>query len=253
MSRTEEKRAAFSLAPWKRLWRCVCQHRLRLALAIGSNLLLAVADFYIPLLQSRVVDQFILTGTTAGFGGYAVQYIGVCLFEIVMLLVYFKACMGLEMLSGRDMKEACFVNLQKLSLDYYNVTSAGHTLSRVMSDTDRIATCIAWVFPDILWGFAYILGVLVVMLSLSPGLAMTIIVIAPIVTALTVYFQKKLIVLNRDVRAQHSKITSSYNEGIMGAKTSKTLALEERLTDEFEQTTAQAAKAGILHGRMRAI
>ena len=170
-----------------------------------------------------------------------------------MLLVYFKACMGLEMLSGRDMKEACFVNLQKLSLDYYNVTSAGHTLSRVMSDTDRIATCIAWVFPDILWGFAYILGVLGVMLSLSPGLAMTIIVIAPIVTALTVYFQKKLIVLNRDVRAQHSKITSSYNEGIMGAKTSKTLALEGRLTDEFEQTTAQAAKAGILHGRMRAI
>ena len=82
---------------------------------------------------------------------------------------------------------------------------------------------------------------------------MTIIVIAPIVTALTVYFQKKLIVLNRDVRAQHSKITSSYNEGIMGAKTSKTLALEGRLTDEFEQTTAQAAKAGILHGRMRAI
>ena len=253
MSRTEEKRAAFSLAPWKRLWRCVCQHRLRLALAIGSNLLLAVADFYIPLLQSRVVDQFILTGTTAGFGGYAVQYIGVCLFEIAMLLVYFKACMGLEMLSGRDMKEACFVNLQKLSLDYYNVTSAGHTLSRVMSDTDRIATCIAWVFPDILWGFAYILGVLGVMLSLSPGLAMTIIVIAPIVTALTVYFQKKLIALNRDVRAQHSKITSSYNEGIMGAKTSKTLALEGRLTDEFEQTTAQAAKAGILHGRMRAI
>ena len=90
MSRTEEKRAAFSLAPWKRLWRCVCQHRLRLALAIGSNLLLAVADFYIPLLQSRVVDQFILTGTTAGFGGYAVKYIGVCLFEIAMLLVYFN-------------------------------------------------------------------------------------------------------------------------------------------------------------------
>ena len=71
--------------------------------------------------------------------------------------------------------------------------------------------------------------------------------------ALTVYFQKKLIVLNREVRAQHSKITSSYNEGIMGAKTSKTLALESRLTDEFEQTTANAARAGILHGRMRAI
>ena len=87
----------------------------------------------------------------------------------------------------------------------------------------------------------------------SAPLAMTIIIVAPIVVALTVYFQRRLIVLNRDVRAQHSKITSSYNEGIMGAKTSKTLALEGRLTDEFEQTTARAAKAGILHGRMRAI
>lgn len=249
----EEKRAAFSLAPWKRLWQSIRQHRVRLTVAIVSNLLLAVADFYIPLLQSKVVDQFILAGTTAGFSGYAAKYISVCAFEIIMLFIYFKACMGLEMLSGRDMKEACFVNLQRLSLDYYNVTSAGHMLSRVMSDTDRIASCLAWVFPDILWGFAYIFGVLCVMLSLSPSLAMTIIVIAPIVTALTVYFQKKLIVLNREVRAQHSKITSSYNEGIMGAKTSKTLALESRLTDEFEQTTANAARAGILHGRMRAI
>ena len=249
----EEKRAAFSLAPWKRLWQSIRQHRVRLTVAIVSNLLLAVADFYIPLLQSKVVDQFILAGATAGFSGYAAKYIGVRAFEIIMLFIYFKACMGLEMLSGRDMKEACFVNLQRLSLDYYNVTSAGHMLSRVMSDTDRIASCLAWVFPDILWGFAYIFGVLGVMLSLSPSLAMTIIVIAPIVTALTVYFQKKLIVLNREVRAQHSKITSSYNEGIMGAKTSKTLALESRLTDEFEQTTANAARAGILHGRMRAI
>ena len=87
MSRTEEKRAAFSLAPWKRLWQSIRQHRLRLTVAIGSNLLLAVADFYIPLLQSKVVDQFILAGTTAGFSGYAAKYIGVCAFEIIMLFI----------------------------------------------------------------------------------------------------------------------------------------------------------------------
>ena len=218
-----------------------------------ENLLMAATDFYIPLLQSEVVDAFITKGTTAGFGGYALRYGTVMALEIMALFIYFKACMGMEMYSGRDMKDACFVNLQRLSLDYYNVTSAGHTLSRVMTDTDRIASCIAWIFPDILWGFAYILGVFGVMLRLSAPLAMTIIIVAPIVVALTVYFQRRLIVLNRDVRAQHSKITSSYNEGIMGAKTSKTLALEGRLTGEFEQTTARAAKAGILHGRMRAI
>ena len=250
----EEKRAAFSLAPWKRLWQSIRQHRVRLTRGHRQQPSARRGGFLHPAAakQSR---RSIHSGRHDGGLRRHTQrkYIGVCAFEIIMLFIYFKACMGLEMLSGRDMKEACFVNLQRLSLDYYNVTSAGHMLSRVMSDTDRIASCLAWVFPDILWGFAYIFGVLGVMLSLSPSLAMTIIVIAPIVTALTVYFQKKLIVLNREVRAQHSKITSSYNEGIMGAKTSKTLALESRLTDEFEQTTANAARAGILHGRMRAI
>ena len=113
MSRTEEKRAAFSLAPWKRLWRCVCQHRLRLALAIGSNLLLAVADFYIPLLQSRVVDQFILTGTTAGFGGCRQVHRRMPVLKSRCCWCISKACMGFEMLSGRDMKEARLPGLQK--------------------------------------------------------------------------------------------------------------------------------------------
>ena len=34
----EEKRAAFSLAPWKRLWQSIRQHRVRLTVSIGSNL-----------------------------------------------------------------------------------------------------------------------------------------------------------------------------------------------------------------------
>ncbi|HIU16108.1 MAG TPA: ABC transporter ATP-binding protein [Candidatus Ventricola intestinavium] len=253
MNGREEKKTAFSLTPWKRLWPFILRQKHLAIAAVGSNLVLALADFYFPLLQSRVVDRFIETGTLAGFGSYAAWYLAVVAVELIGLLIYFISCIRLEMLLSRDLKEACFVNLQRLSLDYYNVTSAGHTLSRVMTDTDRIANQVGWLFPDILWGFAYILGVFGVMLSLSPGLAMTLIAVAPLVTVLTVYFQKKLIALNRDVRAQHSKITSSYNEGIMGAKTSKTLALEEKLSAEFEQTTERAARAGILHGRMRAI
>ncbi|MBQ7824807.1 MAG: ABC transporter ATP-binding protein, partial [Clostridia bacterium] len=185
--------------------------------------------------------------------GFLAQYFVLLILELVLLVAYFKGCMSAEMFTGRDLKEACFVNLQKLSLDYYNVTSAGHSLSRVMSDTDRIASAVAWTFPNILWAMAYIPGVYVVLLMLDVKLALTLIVLAPIVAGFTVYFQKKLIELNREVRAQHSRITSGYNEGIMGAKTSKTLALEDKLCREFEEITTMSARAGIAHGRMRAI
>ncbi len=248
-----DKQAAFSLKPWKKLWPVLKQHKWLFFGAVATDIIMAGIDAYIPLMQSEVVDSFLTPGTTAGFGAYVLKYLLVIAFEMVLLRIYFACCMHLEIKGGRDLKEACFVNLQRLSIDYHNTTSAGHSLSRTMSDTDRIAAMVAWFVPDILWGFGYILSAFFQMARLSLKLAVTMIVLAPIVTALTVYFQKKLIELNRAVRAEHSKITASYNEGIMGAKTSKTMALEEQLSGEFAQTTARAAQAGIRHAHMRAL
>ena len=250
---SEQKKASFSLVPWKQLLPIVLRYRRPLVVIIVTNMLLAIIDLLYPLLQSRAVDRFIVAGTLQGFGGYLGQYVALMTVEIVLLVAYFRSCMKVEMCAGRDLKEACFVNLQKLSLDYYNVTSAGHSLSRVMSDTAKIAEATAWTFPNILWALAYIPGVYTVLLMLDARLALTMIVLAPLVAGFTVYFQRRLIALNREVRAQHSRITSGYNEGIMGAKTSKTLALEDRLCREFEEVTAKSARAGIAHGRMRAI
>ena len=249
----EKRQTAFSLKPFLRLLPIVRRHGAALALAIVTNVLLALVDLCIPLLQSRAVDDFIVQGTLEGLGGFVGQYVLLLAVELILLIAYFKSCMTVEIRVGQELKEACFTNLQRLSLDYYNVTSAGHSLSRVMSDTDHIATCVAWEFPNILWALAYIPGVLGVLLMLNARLALILLVLAPVVAVLTVYFQKRLIALHREVRAQHSRITAGYNEGIMGAKTSKTLALEDRLCGEFEQTTARSAQAGILHGRMRAI
>ena len=248
-----EKKASFSLTPWKQLLPVVMRYKWQLLTVILSNMLLAGIDVLFPLLQSRAVDDFIMTGTLEGFGGFLTQYGVLLVLELMLLVAYFKNCMKVEMYVGRDLKEACFVNLQRLSLDYYNVTSAGHSLSRVMSDTDRIAATAAWTFPNILWALSYIPGVYIVLLMLDWKLALTMIALAPVVALFTAYFQKKLIERNREVRAQHSRITSGYNEGIMGAKTSKTLALEDKLCAEFEAITDKASMAGIAHGRMRAV
>ena len=244
---------AFSLRPWKKLIPVTKRAWPALALSIVSNVLLAGIDFYLPLLQSRVVDDYITAGSLEGFGGYIAWYALIGVLQLALIILYFRGCMHCEAYACGDLRDACFVNLQKLSLDYHNVTSAGHNLSHVMSDTSRISEMMAWNLSDTIWGFVYIIGVFCVMASLSLKLAIALLVIAPVVVLLTFYFQKKLIVLNREVRAQHSKITGGYNEGIMGAKTSKTMALEDKLCAEFEEITGRASRAGILHARMRAI
>ena len=108
---------------------------------------------------------------------------------------------------------------------YYNVTPVGYLLARVMSDTNRIAALVAWNFFDILWAVTYVIGVFVAMLLLNVQLALVVMLVVPAIAFLTIYFQNRILHWNRRVRKINSKITSAYNEGIMGAKTSKTLVI----------------------------
>ena len=154
---------------------------------------------------------------------------------------------------GKTMKRACFVHLQELSFSYYNVTPVGYILSRVMSDTDRIAGMVAWNVSDMLWAFVYVLGVFVAMLLLNWKLALIIMLIVPALAILTWYFQNKILRWNRHVRKINSRITSGYNEGIMGAQTSKTLVIEEKNLREFQDITTEMRTAAVKAARLSAV
>ena len=87
----QENPASFSLKPWKTLWPVLRRRRMMLFGAIASNLVLAVTDFYLPLLQAEVVDAFILAGSLAGLGGYVLRYLLVIATELIALRLYFAS------------------------------------------------------------------------------------------------------------------------------------------------------------------
>jgi hypothetical protein len=47
------------------------------------------------------------------------------------------------------------------------------------------------------------------------------------------YFQRRILAVNRDIRAANSRITGAFNEGIGGARTSKVLVIERENEKEF--------------------
>ena len=170
-----------------------------------------------PLFQQFAINNFIKMDTTEEFGFLAWSM--VCHhFADDFVVLFTRRSMKVEMRLGRDMKRACFVHLQQLSLSYYNVTPVGYILARVMSDTNRIAGLVAWGLVDMLWSFTYVVGVFIAMFLINPGLALLVILIVPAIALLTAYFQKRILHWNRKVRRINSQITGLYNEGIMGAK-----------------------------------
>lgn len=249
----QEYTKSFDIKIWKKVLPFLKPFRKVVWMVILLNLFCSAVDIALPLFQRYAIDNFIETGSIQGLPIFAVVYLVVIALQTASVIAFTRGNIRIEMQMGRDMKRACFVHLQTLSFSYYNVTPVGYILARVMNDTNRIAGLVAWNLVDMLWAFTYVAGVFVAMAVLNWKLALIVMLIVPVIAILTVYFQNRILKWNRKVRKINSKITSAYNEGIMGAKTSKTLVIEEKNAEGFREITQEMRTAGVKAARLSAI
>lgn len=250
---TVQNNKSFQLSTWKRLLPFLKPYRWLMLLLILTNIIISVVDVLLPLFQRYAVDHFIEQRSLAGFQTFIAGYVVVIVLQVLSFVFYTLSAMKMEMHMGRDLKKACFVHLQTLSFSYYNVTPVGYILARVMSDTNKISAITAWDMVDILWALTYVLSAFISMAILDLRLALLVMIIVPIIAVLTTYFQKKILFWNRKVRAINSRLTGAYNEGIMGAKTSKTLVIEDKNTEDFSELTEEMRSASVRAAGLNAL
>ena len=213
----------------------------------------SVMDVVIPLFQKYAIDHFIAEGAMHGLGAFLALYILVMLVQTASNYISAYGACKAELYIGRDLKRQAFDHLQTLSFSYFNQNSVGYVHARVMSDTDRIASTLAWGLMEGVWYIAYLIFAIVTMFVLNWKLALCVMVIVPVLVLSASYFQKKLVRYHRRVREHNSQITSSFNEGITGAKTTKTLVIEEKMEGEFEQLTGEMKRVSVREMRARSL
>ena len=210
---------SFQWGIWKRLMPVMRPYRRDFAGMFAFNLITAAIDVVLPLFQRYAISNYIEAGTLSGLLPYTLCYFGVILLQALSVVAFARNSMKIEMCAGRDMRANLFTHLQTLSFSFYNVTPVGYLLSRVMSDTSRIASMVAWNLTDILWAMFYVLGTFAAMLLLNWKLALVVIVIVPVIAVLTGYFQNRILHWNRRVRKLNCSITGAFKEGFHGEKT----------------------------------
>ena len=244
---------SFQFSIWKRLFPFAKPYKKLLLLIVITNILISIVDVSLPLFQRYAVDNFIEKGTLDGLPVFIAAYLAVIILQVLSFVFYTLSAMKTEMRMGRDLKRACFVHLQTLSFSYYNTTPVGYILARVMSDTNKIAAITAWDLIDILWALSFVSFAFLSMAMLDLRLALMVMVIVPVIAVLTTYFQKRILFWNRKVRSINSRITGAFNEGIMGAKTSKTLVIEDKNTHEFSGLTEEMRNASVRAAGLNAL
>jgi ATP-binding cassette subfamily B protein len=143
-----------------------------------------------------------------------------------------------------DLRKKMFIHLQELSLSYFNVTPVGWIMSRVTSDSERVAELVTWGFLDVTWGIMNIAAAAFFMLMINWQLALIVFLAIPILIVVAAQFKKKVIVEFREVRRINSKITGAFNETITGVRVIKAFGREEHNMQEFDVLTSEMYRAG---------
>ena len=210
-------------------------------------------DITIPQFQRYALDTFVSEGSMATILPFVLSYIAMILLAAAVNYISCSQATIVEMKVNRELRQVGFRHLQTLSFSYFNQNSVGYIHARLMSDTGRIGGLVSWWLIDCTWRISYLLGAVFVMLRMNAKLALMVLTTVPLLILLFAIFQKRLEEVNHEVREINSKITGNFNEGIMGAKTIKSLAIEDKMEQRFTEQTGNMRNRAIRASRLRGL
>ncbi len=220
---------------------------------VALALLSSGVDIVLPLFQRYALDHFIKEQTLDTVIPFVIANLAVICFAAVVNYISCAQATIIEMKVNRELRRRGFAHLQTLSFSYFNQNSVGYIHARLMSDTSRIGSLVSWSLIDCTWRITYLVGAVVMMFSMNPKLAALVLTTVPLLVVLFAIFQKRLETVNRQVREINSHITGNFNEGITGAKTIKSLAIEEKMEQRFTDETQNMRRKSVRAARLRGL
>ena len=204
---------------------------------VGFILLIALVSFQDSLftyLSKLIIDEGILAEDRERLIELITIYAGLALVQAAAIFgfIYLAGILGERL--RYDLRRKLFNHLQDLSLTYFGKTPVGWIMSRVTSDTSRIAELVTWGMIDVTWSVLNLITAVIFMLIINWQLALLVTLILPVLVIIAGKFKKKILVEFRRVRKMNSKLTGVYNENITGVRVVKALTREEKNLAEFD-------------------
>ncbi|MBQ7889618.1 MAG: ABC transporter ATP-binding protein [Erysipelotrichaceae bacterium] len=245
---------SFDMKTWKKVILMIIPYRGLIAALLILNVIIAGFDTLFPFLNKMAIDTF-ATGTfvESEFIRFGILYFVGIVIQAFNVYGFFWIAGRIEMKFSYKLRKECFHKLNELSFSYFDKTPQGWIIARMTSDVARLSEIVSWSMMDLFWGVSVMIFTTVMMLSVNWKLAMLVLMIVPFLAVISVYFQTRILKSYREVRKANSKITSGFSEGIMGAKTTKTLVLEDDNLEEFKKHTHDMRQSSIHAATLSAI
>jgi ATP-binding cassette subfamily B protein len=203
----------------------------------------ALIDGLFTYLSKQIIDNAITPQDQQALVRYLAMYGVLILLQAggVFLFITLTGVLGERI--RYDLRKKLFNHLQELSFSYFDRTPVGWIISRVTSDTERIAELVTWGLLDVTWGLTSVTISMIFMFWINWRLALIILILLPLLVYVAFQFKRRILGEFREVRRINSQITGAYNENISGVRVTKALAREQLDLMEFQDLSSDMYRA----------
>jgi len=210
-------------------------HRWKMLAAFCLMLVESAMTLAIPYLLKVAIDQNIAIGDLHGLQQTAVTT------GIAYILLYLSTSGERYLLSWvgqhvlATMRLQLFRHIQKLAVGYHDTHIVGVTVSRVMNDVAEINELLSQGVITLLGDLLVLVGILVVMLTMSPKLALLTFTVLPLMFLATWLFSRQARRAFRETRSRVAAVVGNLAEDINGVRAIQAFSQEDTSQQRFQE------------------
>lgn len=133
-----------------------------------------------------------------------------------------------------DMRAEIFAHYQKLSFSFYDEQKVGQLMSRITSDLFDITELLHHGPENLVISIIKIVGALIILVSISPWLALAAFALIPFMFVYAFYFNRKMKRAFKQNRVQIAEINAQIEDNLSGIRVVKSFGNEEIEEEKFK-------------------
>ncbi len=198
-----------------------------------------------PYLMGVAIDRYIIPKQASGLAKISLIMLAVYLFNNLFQAVAGWVMAAISQRALKQLRGDLFAHLQSLSLSFFDRNPAGQLMSRLTNDIDAINQAVSQNVTTLLASVLSLVGILIAMFTLDIWLALSAVLVVPIMFWFTQFVARYTRRGFRDLQRDLGELNAVMEEAISGQKVVKAFRRNDAVVASFRQRNEAVFRAGV--------
>lgn len=220
-------------------------------LGVMSIISVDLLDVALPLILKGIIEA-IEQGDSLLLPRICAVYLLISFFQAILRILWRVGFFQLGTRMARDTRERILESLFRLPLIFFGRRQTGDLVSLAQSDTEAVRHVLESGMITIFDGILYIIAIPLVMIWLSPKLALLSLVLVPLMPLIVRANEKKLKIAAREQQDSIATLSNRAHESFSTVRVIKSFAKEDRFIERFSEASRTVADRSVALARREA-